>query len=163
MFDKVFGEVKFDYGFAAKKDITFFGDTQSIDVYINCDEGEEIAQSQRDAYEALMQNWDEMQHKIAGAILKYYNEEEKGAYGPEDEDEFALWWPDIESEEELVKKIHLDSIVVPSDYIMESFGETPIYVLFDRDWGGEDLEDNGVAVFIENGEVSEVDYKYIAF
>lgn len=78
-------------------------------------------------------------------------------------DEFEEWWTDIDSEEELVKKIHLDAIIVPSDYIMEIKGKNPMYVLFNRDWGGEDLEDNGVAVLIEDGEVSEVDYKYIAF
>ena len=46
---------------------------------------------------------------------------------------------------------------------MENNGQNPIYVLFDRDWGGEDSDDNGVAVFIENGEVSEVGYKDIAY
>lgn len=46
---------------------------------------------------------------------------------------------------------------------MEMNGKNPIYVLFNRDWGGEDLDDNGVAVLIEDGEVSEVGYKDIAF
>lgn len=55
---------------------------------IDCEEEGEIKQVQRDAYEALMQNWEKMQHKIAIAILEYYNEEE------------------------LVKKIHLDAIVI---------------------------------------------------
>ena len=47
--------------------------------------------------------------------------------------------------------------------VMESYGENPVYVLFNRDWGGEDTEDNGVAVLIEDGEVTEVGYKDIAF
>lgn len=163
MFDEVFGEIEFDCGFVSKKNIDFFGDEKVVDICIDCDEGEDIIQLQRDAYETLMQNWDLMQRKITAAILKYYNEEEKGAYGPEDEKEFAQWWPDIENEDELAKKIHLDTIIVPNEHIMESFGRAPIYVLFNRDWGGKDLEDNGVAVFIEDGEVSEVGYKYIAF
>lgn len=163
MFDEIFGEVTFDYGYVAKKEITFLGNTQEVEVRIGAEEDEEITQVQRDAYEALMQNWEEMQHKIAAAILQYYNEEEKESYGPDDEEESAEWWPDIDSEEELAKKIHFDTIIVPADYIMEIKGENPVYVLFDRDWGGEDLEDNGVAVLIEDGEVSEVDYKYIAF
>ena len=91
------------------------------------------------------------------------DEEGKGAYGPDDPDEFKEWWPDIDSEEELAKKIHMDSIIVPSDYIMEIKGKNPVYVFFNRDWGGEDLEDNGIAVLIEDGEVSEVGYKYIAY
>lgn len=163
MFDEVFGDMTYDYGYVTKKEIVFFGDTKEIEVHIDAEEEKEITQLQRDAYEALMQNWEEIQHKIADAILQYYNGEEKGAYGPDDPDEFAKWWPDIDNEEELVKKIHLDAIIIPEDYIMEDKGENPIYVLFDRDWGGEDLEDNGVAVLIEDGEVSEVGYKDIAF
>lgn len=126
MFDEVFGDVTYDYGYVTKKEIEFIGDNRQIEIHIDA-------------------------------------EEEKGAYGPDDPDEFAKWWPDIDNEEELAKKIHLDAIIVPADYIMEDKGENPVYVLFDRDWGGEDLEDNGVAVFIEDGEISEVGYKYIAF
>ena len=63
----------------------------------------------------------------------------------------------------MVKKLHLDSIVIESEYVMESHGENPVYILFNRDWGGEDTEDNGVAVLIEDGEVTEVGYKDIAF
>lgn len=55
------------------------------------------------------------------------------------------------------------SIIIDSEYVMESKGKNPVYILFDRDWGGEDLEDNGVAVLIEGGEVTEVGYKDIAF
>ena len=164
MFDKTFGEVILDYDFVAKKEITFLGSTQEIEVLIGVEEdNEEITQGQRDSFEALMNNWDEMQHKIATAILQYYNNEEKGAYGPDDEEEFAEWWPDINTEDVLAEKIHLNSIVVRLEYIVENNGQNPIYVLFDRDWGGEDLDDNGVAVFIENGEVSEVGYKDIAY
>ena len=64
---------------------------------------------------------------------------------------------------ELVEKIHLDSIVIREEYLMELKGENSIYILFNRDWGGEDLDDNGVAVLIEDGEVTEVGYKDIAF
>jgi len=111
MYDEIFGELTLDYDYVAKKEITFFGNTQEVEIRISVEEDEEIKQIQRDTYEALMQNWEEMQHKIASAILQYYNEQEKGAYGPDD----------------------------------------------------EDLDDNGVAVLIEDGEVSEVGYKDIAF
>ena len=82
-----------------------------------------------------LQDWDELQYKIAAAILQYYNDEEKGSYGPEDEDEFKEWWPDINSEEEMMENIHLDSIIIESEYVMESKGENPVYILFNRDWG----------------------------
>ena len=163
MYDEVFGELILDYDYVVKKEITFFGNIQEVEIRIAVEEDSEITQVQRDAYETLMQNWEEMQQKIASAILQYYNEQEKGAYGPDDEDEFAEWWPDISTVDELVEKIHLDAIVIREEYIMESYGEKPIYVLFNRDWGGEDLDDNGVAVLIEDGEVSEVGYKDIAY
>lgn len=164
MFDEVFGEVTLDYDeYVAKKEIIFFGEKLKIDVYIKVDEDETIKPIQCDAYEALMQNWEELQHKIADAILEYYNEKEKEAYGPDDEEEIAEWWPDIDSEEELVNRIHLDTIIVPADYIMEIKGENPVFILFNCDWGGEDIEDNGVAVLIEDGDVSEVGYKDIAY
>ena len=166
MNDVTFGEIEYseEYGYTVHKNILFGGKEQSVEVTIMCDDEEEgISQFHRDAFEALMQGWDEIQHKIAAAILQYYNDEEKGSYGPEDEEEFKLWWPDIDTEEELVKKIHLDSVVIESEYVMESKGKNPVYVLFNRDWGGEDLDDNGVAVLIEDGEVTEVGYKDIAF
>ncbi len=166
MFDKTFGEVIFDYSYTANKELTFFGKAQEVEILIGADEedddAKEITQGQRDSFEALMQNWDEMQHKIAKAILQYYNNEEKGAYGPDDEEEFAQWWPDINTEDELAEKIHLETIVILMEWITKDNGKNPIYLLFSCDWGGEDLDGNGVAVYIENGEVAEVGYKDIA-
>jgi len=160
MFDEVFGKVTFEcgYGYLARKEISFFGDTREIEICINAEEDEEITQGQRDAYTALTSDLEEIQSKIARAILEYYNGEEKGAYGPDDPDEFAEWWPDIESEEEMAENLHLDTIIIWSEF----HGKNPVYVLFDRDWGGEDLEDNGVSVGIVDGEVMEVGYKDIA-
>lgn len=164
MYNEILGELTFDYGYVAKKEITFCGKTQEVEICIRAEEDEEISQVQLDSFKALMENWNEMQHKIVTAILQYYNEEEKYSYGPDEEDEeYAEWWPDIDSEDELVDKIHLVSIIIKEEYLIEMEGKNPIYVLFDRDWGGEDYDDNGVAVFIENGEVSEVAYKDIAF
>ena len=166
MTDETFGEVEYceDYGYIAHKDIVFGGNKLSVEITIMCDEEEEgIEQFQRDAFEALLEDWDEMQHKIAKAILDYYNDEEKESYGPEDEEEFKKWWPDIDTEEEMMKILHLDSIIIGIEYVMESMGENPVYILFDRDWGGDDTDDNGVAVLVADGEVAEVGYKDIAF
>lgn len=46
---------------------------------------------------------------------------------------------------------------------MENMGGRGVYVLFNRDWGGEDYDDNGVAVSIVNECVDEVGYKDIAY
>ncbi len=166
MFDVTFGEIEYteDYGFTAHRQFVFGGKEQSADILIMCDDEEEgITQFQRNAFEALMQEWEEIQHKISVSILRYYNEEEKGSYGPEDLKEFASWWPDIDNEDQLINRIHLDSIVIEQEYVMESKGSNPVYVLFNRDWGGKDMDDNGVAVLITDGEVIEVGYKDIAF
>lgn len=165
MYHEILGELTFDYGYVAKKDLTFLGKTQEVEIHIKVNEGEMISPIQLRAFEALMTGWNEMQHKIAKAILQYYNEEEKGSYGPdeEDEEEYTEWWPDIDSEEVLAEKIHLDAIRIKREHLMKMKGENPIYVLFDCDWGGEDYDDNGVAVFIEDGEVSRVSYKDIAY
>ena len=187
MVDEIFGEVIFDNGYyCPKKEISMWGTTQEVEILIAVDEDEDkdkrIAPVQRDAYIALMENWEEVQSKIAAAILKFYNEEEKYSYGPEEydededddyendedceydeEDDEEEWWPDIDDEEELIKRIHLDGIVIKEDYLMERIGINPIYILFNRDWGGDDPDDNGVAVLIENGDVKKVGYKDIAF
>lgn len=165
MIDTILKETEYTegYGFIAHKEFLFLGKQTSAEVLILCDEDEEISQFQRDSFAALLHDWDELQHKIASAILKYYNEEEKGSYGPEDKDAFRLWWPDIDNVEQLMQRIHLVSIVIHPEYIMESKGINPVYLLFDCEWGGEDIDDNGVAVLIEDGEVTETGYKDIAF
>ncbi|MBN1983559.1 MAG: hypothetical protein JW795_18630 [Chitinivibrionales bacterium] len=57
----------------------------------------------------------------------------------------------------------MDTIVIPQDFVMDVLGGRGIYVLFDRDWGGDDLDDNGVAVRIVDEKVSKVGYKDIVF
>ena len=109
MFDEIFGEVIYDYGYVAKKEITFWGNTQEVEVRIGAEEDEGITQFQRDTFEALMQNWEEMQHKIAEAILQYYNEEAKESYGPDDEDELSKCWRHLMQNEFFEKVGRADS------------------------------------------------------
>ena len=93
MFDVTFGEVEYteDYGFTANRRFIFGGKEQSAEVILMCDDEEEgITQFQRNAFEAFMQKWEEIQHKISVSILRFYNKEEKGSYGPEDKKELAL-------------------------------------------------------------------------
>ena len=161
MKDRVFGELDYDYGFVGKISIDFFGDTEEIDIIIQADDEEDgIADIQYAAYEAFKAKWNDIQNDIAEKIIEYYNNEEKGAYGPDDEEEFREWWPDIESRADLLPLIHIDSVIIPNDYLMGDGRK--VYVLFDRDWGGQDLEDNGVAVGLVDEAVEEVGYKDIA-
>lgn len=162
MTDNVFGELEYDGGFVGKLSLDCFGDTEEVDIIIQADDEEDgIADVQYAAFEAFQAKWNDIQNDILERILEYYNDEEKGAYGPEDEEEFREWWPDIGSREDLIPLLHIDSVVIANDYLMEDGRK--VYVLFDRDWGGEDLEDNGVAVGLVDEAVEEVGYKDIAF
>ena len=38
-----------------------------------------------------------------------------------------------------------------------------LYLLFSRSWGGEDLDDNGISICIQNEKIVEIAYKDIAF
>ena len=165
--DPVFGELGDMVGnFFTRKNVVFCGSEQTIEIYINYEDEPVVSQLQRDAFEKLMQGWDEIQHKVAAAILHYYNHGEKFSYGPEDEAEKKQWWPDIENEEDLVKYCHLSSILIPSEdtieYQQDMGSLNPVYLLFDRDWGGGDPDANGVCTLVANGEVVEIGYHDIA-
>lgn len=162
MTDKVFGELKYDLGFIGEVSINFFGEESDVKIVIMADEENEgIADIQYETYEMFKKNWTDIQNDIVDSIIAYYNDEEKGSYGPDDKEEFKEWWPNIESKEDLLPLIHIDTIVIPDSYLMGD-GRT-IYVLFNRDWGGEDYDDNGVAVRLVDENVGDVGYKDMAY
>ena len=165
MIDKVFGELNHDYGFfetVSGKTIKCFGEESEVRILILAEEEEDgISDVQYEAYNSLMEKWDEVQEAVADSIINYYNKEEKGAYGPSDEEEFKTWWPDIETRADVALNVHLESIVIPPEFLMD--GERTITLCSNRDWGGEDLDDNGVAVRLVDEEVDEVGYKDIAY
>ena len=113
-----------------------------------------------------MEKYKTIQARIAEKILVYYNEEEKGAYGPDDPEESKEWWPEINTVDELADKLHLEFIIIPEAYRMNNVRnkcKRCVYVLFSRDWGGEDSDDNGVAVKLHNEEIVEAGYKDMAY
>lgn len=126
----------------------------------------EIEDIQYQTYEKFMAGYPEIQTRMAEKILVYYNEEEKFSYGPDAPEELNEWWPEISTVDELAEKIHLESIIIPEAFIMNiprNEGKRCVYVLFSRDWGGDDFDDNGVAVKLLNEEVVEVGYKDMAY
>ena len=153
-----------DAGYERQIKLSFLDKEFDVDVCIMTEE--EIEEIQREAYEKCMAEWPEIQTRIAEEILVFYNEEEKFTYGPEDPEESKEWWPEINTVEELAEKLQLETIVIPEDFIMNiprNQGKRCVYVLFNRDWGGEDDDDNGVAVKLLNEEVVEVGYKDMAY
>lgn len=134
----------------------------NVDLTVNVDD-EEIVDLQYETYEKFKEKWNDLQKEIAEKIIKYYNEEEKGSYGPEDKEEFDKWWPEINTIDELLNQIELEGIIIPEAFIMEDVaGGRCIYLTFNKKYGN-DTEDNGIGVKIVNEEVDEIGFKDIAF
>ena len=160
MTDSVFGELTEDYyGWQGKKAIDFGGNTYTVELWIKGDD--EIAKIQKEAFNCFMEKWSQLQEKLIESLIKYYNEEERFAYGPDDEEELAEWWPEIKTKEALLQAVTLETIVVPEDFLMDD-GRC-IYLLFSRTWGGEDDENNGIGVRCIDEKIDEIAYKDIAF
>lgn len=164
MTDLIFGELRENEGcngWCGKQSIVFGGTTYIVDLLIQRGSDSEIAEIQKKAFQNFMENWPMLQTKLVESLIKYYNEKERFSYGPDDEKEFAEWWPEIETKDALLQAITLETIVVPEDFMM-SQGRY-IYLLFSRIWGGEDYDDNGIGVCFINEEIDEIAYKDIAF
>lgn len=165
MTDSIFGELKSDgHYWYGKQTLDFGGTSHNVDILINQrSEESEITKKQQEAFGHFVEKWPEVQSKLIDALIKYYNEEERFAWGPEDEEELAQWWPEIETQDALLQAVELETIVVPEDFIMDSMNGRYIYLLFSRAWGGEDWDDNGIGVAFLNEEIDEIAYKDIAF
>lgn len=150
------------FGYEGEMSIDFFGKDVNVDLTVNVDD-EEIVDLQYETYEKFKEKWNDLQKEIAEKIIKYYNEEEKGSYGPEDKEEFDKWWPEINIIDELLNQIELEGIIIPEAFIMEDVaGGRCIYLTFNKKYGN-DTEDNGIGVKIVNEEVDEIGFKDIAF
>ncbi|WP_147347979.1 hypothetical protein [Clostridium sp. AM58-1XD] len=169
MMDLVFGELTKDgddyYSvWRGKKALDFGGTLYAIDLEIEPDNGEGgITEKQREAFQYFIEKWSELQSKLIESLIVYYNEEERFAWGPDDEKELAEWWPEIETKEALLQAVTLETIVVPGDSVMDRDKGRYIYLLFSRTWGGEDYDDNGIGVGFLNEEIERIGYKDIAY
>lgn len=151
-----------DFGYEGEISINFFEKDVKVDIIINV-EDEEINDIQYEAYEKFKEKWDILQKSVAEKIIEYYNEKEKGSYGPEDKEEFNKWWPEINTIDELLNQIELDGIIIPETFVMEEItGGRCIYLTFSKKYGN-DIEGNGIGVKIVNEEVTEIGFKEIAF
>lgn len=167
MRDPVFGLLKEEegYGWTGQLVLEFGGVPRQVELTIP-KSGEEgsITPCQRESFEAFWNQWPQLQPKVLDALIRYYNEEERFVWGPDDPEEFARWWPEIETHEAMYQQITLTGLVIPRDFVMKRVKEGRcVYLLFERAWGGEDLDQNGVGVCCKNEEVDEVGYQTIAF
>lgn len=163
MTDDVFGELTYEYGWSGSTELHFGGKPCTVELWVCGQEGEPITEAQKQAYLRFLEKWPELEPLMLDELIRYYNEEERFSYGPdpkEEPEEYAAWWPEIETPEAMRQAVTPDRIVV-DDY-MQKKGRL-IYLLFDRVWGGEDWDDNGVAVAFLNEEIEEISYKDIAY
>lgn len=169
MTDPVFGElVEDDFGsfggWSGELIMDFGGTARPIALHIQqSDEESVITQLQIQSYQYFMEEWSALQPKLIDALIKYYNEEERFAWGPDNKEEFSAWWPEIETREALLQAVSLETMVIPWDFTMEEVKcGRYIYLLFWKAWGGEDTEDNGIGVGFLNEGIDEIAYKDIA-
>lgn len=162
MNDAKWDELIYDeYGWQASTMLTFGGKPCDVALVIQCEEDEPISEVQKQAYTQFMHKWQALERTVLEALLRYYNEEERFSYGPDDEEENAAWWPEIDTPEAMAQAVTPEMIVVPADFMQEDGRR--VYLLFSRIWGGEDLDDNGVAAAFLNEEIEEIGYKEMAF
>ena len=168
MTDQIFGELDFDdcsYWNGHLK-LDWFGEEQEVGLMVDsCYESQtEISDRQRETCRAFLEKWPELQEAVVQEIIRYYNEEERFAYGPDDPEEFAAWWPEIETVEEMRKWVTLETVALPSDGIMRNVydGKRCLYLLFSRDWA-EDPNNNGVGIQLLDEEITGSGYQSIAF
>ena len=168
MTDQIFGALNFDgYYWNGHVKLDFFGEEMQLALIVDTSFGEqtEVSDLQHEAYRSFLEKWPGLQEAVVKEIIRYYNEEERFAYGPDDPEEFAAWWPEIETVEEMLKWVELETVVIASDSIMEDVygGKRCLYLLFNRKWAEEDLNDNGVGIRLLNEEIDETRFKDIAF
>ena len=165
MTDVVFGQLNDEEGIGWNGKVTIqFGGRQyetPLMIQVDEDEGTDVTDAQRNAFACFMDKWDSIEPLLVEALIDYYNNEEKFSYGPDDDDEAALWWPDINTYEELVNAVTPETIIIPPDFLMDD--RRKVFLLCDRTWGGEDLDDNGIGVCFIDEQIAEIGYKDIAF
>lgn len=165
MNDKALDEVKevdeYSWKWQGRQKLDFGGKLWDVDLLVQGNSQKEITERQKEAFRRFAEKWPKLQELLIDALIRYYNEEERFSYGPEDQEEAAEWWPEIETREALLDAVTPESVVVADDFMMEDGRQ--IYLLFSRAWGGEDLDDNGIGVSLINETVDEIAYKDIAF
>ena len=167
MTDQVFGELDFDgFYWNGHINLDFFGEERQLNLIVDSSFGEqtEVSELQHAAYHSFLEKWPGLQEAVMQEVIRYYNEEERFAYGPDDPKEFAAWWPEIETVEEMCKWVTLETVALPSDGIMRNVydGKRCLYLLFSRDWA-EDPNNNGVGIQLLDEEIAGIGYQSIAF
>ena len=144
--DPVFGELEYEYGWVKDITIRFFDKESEISLIIDGEEDGEFDEEQYLAYQALIQNWKDLQPILLQAILDYYKQKRHElGYDIELNENYPL----IETLDQILEMISLDGITVPYGDIFEG---RDIGITFNCTW---DIE-NGLGIRLLNEQVNEV-------
>lgn len=150
--DPIFGELEYEYGWVKGTIIRFFGKESEISLMIDGEEDGEFDEEQYMAYQALMQNWEDLQPKLLQSILDYYKQKRRElGYDIELNENYPL----IETPDQILEMITLDGIVVPYADIFEG---RDIGITFNCSWDTE----NGLGLRLLNEKIIEVGYQDVA-
>lgn len=150
--DKIFGELEYDYVWSKYTTIEFCHKEVKIVLTVNGREDGVFYEKQYTSYNALIQNWNQVQQNILQPILDYYKEtrHELGYDVVFDED-----YPLIETTDQLLERINLVGINIPRAKNLEG---RYIGLSFDCTWDSE----NGLGILLVDEKVNEVGYQDVA-
>lgn len=150
MYDKVFGEVEFDYDWIGKIEIDWFGQKKEISLIISGEEDGGFDDVQYESYNEFIRSWPEIENELLKRVLDYYEElkDERG----EDSDSY----PVIDNTEDIKKMITIDALTVPLPDVFEG---RSVALAFSCSWD----EENGLGIRFINEKITEVGYQDVAF
>ncbi|MBP3916082.1 MULTISPECIES: DUF2004 domain-containing protein [unclassified Clostridium] len=150
--DSIFGKIEYDYIWFRRSKIKFFNNEVDIMLMIAGDDEGQFEDGQYEAYQALINKWNEIQETFLEPILEYYKQKRKElGY----DIELNKNYPEIKSTKELLNYITLVGIKVP---YADIYGGRSIGISFDCSWD----EENGLGLRLNNEEVIDVGYQDIA-
>ena len=150
--DSIFGQIEYEYIWSRNSRINFLNKEVDIMLIIAGDDDGKFEDGQYEAYQMLINSWNEIQKTISKFILDYYNEKRKElGY----DIELNEHYPEIKSTKELLNYITLVGIKVPYANI---YGGRSIGISFDCTWD----EENGIGLRLNDEQVIEVGYQDIA-
>ncbi len=153
MFNKVFGEIEYEYGWNGSVVINCFGKNQSVDIVISGEKESEFVQWQYDSFEYFINNWEKMQEEVKISIYEYYCQlRYELGYDDNSNDNF----PNVNNIDDIVEMIQIDALVIPVPGIYE---ERCINLALSCSWD----EENGAGIRFINERIDEIGYQDIAF
>ncbi|WP_128102971.1 DUF2004 domain-containing protein [Paenibacillus sp. DCT19] len=150
--DPIFGELDYNFVWSRNIVLQFLGEEVEVSLLVDGEKDGRFDEKQYTSYQTLVQNWQLIQFDLMQPMLDYYKQKrhELGY-----DIIFNENYPNVETTEQLMKMVTLDSIVVPYGEINE---ERDIGILFNCTW---DLE-NGVGLRLLDEKVVDMGYQDVA-